>query len=217
MPTNLANIPLEGLRAVLVDLDDTLYAYPPAHDYALRQAFAASGYAALEGFAAAYRQAREKVRARLSPQGACRSRLFAFQLMAEDAGLATPYQQAYKLDKIYWQAFIQAMRVDKAAQTFLLRCQQQGLPVCIVSDMLAQVQMEKIAALGIAPLITHLVTSEEVGAEKPDPRMFQTALAKLGCTAQQVLMLGDDQAKDIAGAVALGIQAYFYRAGSCSD
>ena len=50
--------------------------------------------------------------------------------------------------------------------------------------------------------------SEQVGVEKPDPRMFITALDQLGTQRQdygRVMMVGNNLARDIKGANALGM------------
>ncbi|MBK8204426.1 MAG: HAD-IA family hydrolase [Bdellovibrionales bacterium] len=85
------------------------------------------------------------------------------------------------------------------------RARSLRLPVAIVSDMLTAIQIKKICALKIEPLISFLITSEEVGVEKPNPRIFEVALAKLGLTAGQVIMIGDHQDKDILGSQKLGL------------
>lgn len=51
--------------------------------------------------------------------------------------------------------------------------------------------------------IDHFFLSYELGAQKPDPRIFQAACDKLGFPPHQVLMVGDDPHAD-AGAKALG-------------
>lgn len=212
MPTTSFDaIPLDGLRGVLIDLDNTLYNYDLAHEAGLSAAFdtCALGFASYAGFAETYREARNSVIARLHPQSVCRSRFLAFQKMAEDTHQPFAYLFAAKLEAAYWTTLIGTSKPDARAFAFLERCHEAKLPVCIVSDMTAQIQERKIRHLGIEKLIAFLVTSEEVGAEKPDPRMFQTALTKLGATAKDVIMIGDNLETDIKGAEHLGIQPYW--------
>ena len=68
-------------------------------------------------------------------------------------------------------------------------------------------QVKKIAALGIDSFVDALVVSEEVGVPKPDARVFETALSRLGSTPDQAVMIGDSWSSDIVGATALGIPA----------
>ena len=60
---------------------------------------------------------------------------------------------------------------------------------------------------GLLELVDDVVTSAEVGAAKPDARIFQRALALAGVAPEQAVHVGDSLANDIAGAQALGIRA----------
>jgi len=58
---------------------------------------------------------------------------------------------------------------------------------------------------------THVI-SGDVGVHKPDPRMFETALANLGLdrsAAGRVVMVGNNLSRDIAGANRMGIISVF--------
>lgn len=202
-------------RAVLIDLDNTLYAYGPAHEAALKECYRRlPGAPDFASYAAQYKQARTRVTNRLYPSGACRSRLLAFQALCEGWRIPRPYEKALELDNAYWNQFIEAMSLDREAEAFLGLCKSRNLPLCIVSDMTAEIQIRKIIKLGLKETITHLVTSEETGREKPDPAMFNAALSKLGHEARECIMLGDDVQKDIEGAEKLGIPAYLIRLAS---
>lgn len=212
---NFSEIPLAGCRGVMIDLDDTLYAYEPAHREALARVhtdlFADQPFPL---FARAYRAARDRVVERLSPQGVCRSRLLAFLHMFEEARADRSFARAYAADALYWDSFIAVMACDPAAAAFVDRCADAGIPVCVVSDMTTHIQIRKLDRLGLGGRIAHLVTSEEVGAEKPDPRMFQEGMRKLAVTVPgEVLMVGDSLVKDVRGAQALGIPAYLISLG----
>ena len=204
---SFSEIDLNGFDGVLIDLDDTLYAYEPAHQSALESVCAAAGFAERAEFAKDYRRARTVVVDRLSPQGACRSRLLAFQHLLETRYVNFAFKKALDFDRIYWSSFMDAMKLDAGALTFLKRCSNAKKPVCVVTDMTAAIQIEKLGTLGVYDFVDCIVTSEEVGAEKPDRRMFEAALRKLGLTPDRVLMIGDHRQKDVEGAEAMGIAA----------
>jgi putative hydrolase of the HAD superfamily len=128
--------------------------------------------------------------------------------MFEEANLERGFELAKKYDEIYWSNLIGNMKLAKDASIFLKNCQDLSIDICIVSDMIAHIQVKKLQKLGIAQNIKYLVTSEEIGAEKPDPRMFQAALNKLNLSPKEVIMIGDSENKDIKGAQALGIKSY---------
>ena len=63
-------------------------------------------------------------------------------------------------------------------------------------------------ALGIGARFHHLLISSEVGADKPDPFIFEQALARAGCPASEAWHIGDDPRCDWAGAKAAGLRAF---------
>jgi putative hydrolase of the HAD superfamily len=56
-------------------------------------------------------------------------------------------------------------------------------------------------------LVDAVVTSADVGAVKPDARIFERALALAGVGPEQVVHVGDSLENDVAGARPLGIRA----------
>lgn len=209
MVTGFSEIDLVGCKGILLDLDDTLYLYEPCHNKALKSCWEATKDRLSYGeFSKLYRQLRNQVKSELYPQASCRSRLLAFQKMAEMFNLDKPYGWALKMHNMYWDCFIEAMEVHSEAVRFLNRCKDERLPVCLVSDMLTEIQIRKVYKLGIEQFINRMVTSEEAGAEKPDRRIFELALKKLGLGSSEVIMIGDDLEKDVKGAGEFGIKAY---------
>jgi putative hydrolase of the HAD superfamily len=65
---------------------------------------------------------------------------------------------------------------------------------------------EWLAPAGIMELVDDVVTSAEVGAAKPEPRVFQRALALAGVEPDAALHVGDKVDNDVAGAAAAGIR-----------
>ena len=80
-------------------------------------------------------------------------------------------------------------------------------PIGIVTNHLVAEQVEKIAKIGVEPYVDALVVSEAVGEPKPAAPIFEVALARLGGTAEQAVMIGDSWASDIVGAAGMGIRA----------
>jgi putative hydrolase of the HAD superfamily len=62
-----------------------------------------------------------------------------------------------------------------------------------------------------------VVTSAEVGAAKPDRRIFEAALAAAGCQPTQALHVGDSLEADVEGARAVGIHALHLDRGGDGD
>ena len=60
--------------------------------------------------------------------------------------------------------------------------------------------------LGIEPYVDVIVTSGEIGVDKPNPRIFQAALQRANVTAAEAILVGDQYKNDIQGARGVGIK-----------
>ena len=54
--------------------------------------------------------------------------------------------------------------------------------------------------LGLEPYLDFVVTSEEVGVDKPNPLIFQAALQRAGVDASEAIHVGDQYKMDVVGA-----------------
>ena len=66
----------------------------------------------------------------------------------------------------------------------------------------------KLARVGLAPFFQTIVDSAEEGVEKPDPRIFAIALARMGVAAAETAYVGDLFHVDVVGAAAAGLTPY---------
>jgi len=65
--------------------------------------------------------------------------------------------------------------------------------------------------MGLAKYLDAMVFSSEVGLRKPDPRIFQEALDRLGVEPQETVFVGDRLYDDVSGAQAVGMRAVLTR------
>jgi putative hydrolase of the HAD superfamily len=79
--------------------------------------------------------------------------------------------------------------------------------LALISNGAPDVQREKLAGTALARYFGAIVISCEVGFGKPDPRIFEIALDRIGANVQETVMVGDSLARDVAGAHAAGIRA----------
>jgi HAD superfamily hydrolase (TIGR01493 family) len=82
----------------------------------------------------------------------------------------------------------------------------RGVPVGVVSDIGWDIRVHAREA-GVEHLVGSWTLSCELGAEKPDPTVFEAACASLGADPRATLMVGDNPARD-GGAVGLGCRAF---------
>jgi len=60
--------------------------------------------------------------------------------------------------------------------------------------------------LGLTGHVDFVVTSREAGAQKPDPPIFEMALARSGTDASDTVLVGDQLESDVVGALNVGIR-----------
>ena len=90
-------------------------------------------------------------------------------------------------------------------------------PLTIISNGFGEVQYYKFAHSGLQELFAHLLISEEVGINKPQPEIFRIALERNGVTAEEAVMIGDSYTSDIAGAKAAGIDQIWIHQGETDE
>ena len=196
-------------KALLLDIDNTLYDYNSAHNKAknsvieyCKSRFNIDAWTIEE----AYKKAREKVHIGLKETAASHNRLLYFQNMCEILGI-NPLDEALRLDNQYWDKFIENMVLFDGAMALLELYKNK---ICLVTDLTAYIQYRKIDKLKLKEYCRLMVTSEEAGREKPHPYMFLLGLQKLGLEASDVCMIGDNFEKDIVGAAALNMDTIWF-------
>ena len=93
----------------------------------------------------------------------------------------------------------------------LVRYLAAKYPLTVVTNGFVEVQYEKFDKSGLRDCFSHIVLSEEVGCQKPNPRIFEEALRMNGLQAEDVVMIGDSWNSDIQGAINAGIDQIWIR------
>lgn len=89
---------------------------------------------------------------------------------------------------------------------FLNYWYSQGIELGVLSNFDTRIHTV-LPALGLNHYFTSVTISTEVGAAKPNPQIFQAALAKHNCPAEAAWHIGDSRTEDYEGAKAVGIRA----------
>lgn len=196
-------------RWLLFDADGTLFDYDRAELQALRLTFEAAGHPFRPAYAEAYRRINAAIWREFElgqiTQELLRTRRFA--LLFEEAGLALDLDD-------FSRAYLRNLAlgtdlVDGAEET--LRALHGRVGLALITNGLKDVQRPRLERSSIAGCFDAVVISEEVGAAKPDPAIFQVALARMGLPRRdEVLMVGDSLTSDVAGANRAGIDVCWF-------
>ncbi|NOR87432.1 MAG: noncanonical pyrimidine nucleotidase, YjjG family [Bacteroidales bacterium] len=79
----------------------------------------------------------------------------------------------------------------------------------IITNGFNEVQFVKLENSGLMPFFKHIITSEMIGIQKPNPEIFEFSLEKAGAKMENSIMIGDDQDSDIFGAMSFGMDQVF--------
>ena len=199
------------VRAVLFDLDDTLF----DHAHCARCALAAvrSAHAPLSAIdplelERSHSRILEEIHGdvMLGRMPLDAARVERFRRLFETTGVEVEAEVAAAAASGYRQAYIDSRRAVAGAEALLAAVKTRA-KVGIVSNNLLEEQRAKLRHCGLDRYVDVLMVSEEAGVSKPDPRIFEMALARLGCTPAETVMVGDSWPADIEGAQAAGIPA----------
>ena len=83
-------------------------------------------------------------------------------------------------------------------------------PLAIVSDAQTVYGVPELRAVGLADLFSPIVISGDYGFRKPDPRLFQAALAQLKVRPEQAIFVGNDRFRDVFGARQVGMKTILF-------
>lgn len=79
----------------------------------------------------------------------------------------------------------------------------------VITNGFDEVQNKKMVSSNIHHYFKTIITSESVGAKKPNPKVFKYALEVSKATKENSIMIGDSFEADIKGALNVGLQAIF--------
>jgi putative hydrolase of the HAD superfamily len=180
-------------RAILFDLDDTLYD--------LRSYWRGRLHEAIDEVLARYprfdrdllvgRAIAEKVYIDKLPE-------FLRSQGVDDDLLIVSAQETFRRD---WYARL--VLFDDAVHT--LKALRPRFKLGLVTNGPSHTQRSKIEQFRLTDYLDLLIVSEEVGVAKPDPAIFAIALEQLGVMPAEALFVGDSLEFDLRGAAAAGM------------
>lgn len=93
---------------------------------------------------------------------------------------------------------------------------QEKYALHIITNGFSEVQDVKLNKSGLKPFFETVITSEQVGVNKPDPKIFLHALQSTGAKRNQSVMVGDNLEADVRGARRVGMHAVFFNPESAN-
>lgn len=189
---------LSSIRAILFDIDDTLFPSSEFSHLARHNAIRAMIQAGMEATAAqAERELDKIVASRGSNYGNHFDLLVRrFPCQNPDRVVAAGVG-AYHNTKSSISPYPQTARL-------LLALRERGFILAVASEGVALKQWDKLIRLGLDPFFHHVFVTS-TGKEGKTPAFYRQIARSLRLHPSQILMMGDNPAKDIVPAAAAGM------------
>lgn len=219
-------------NTIIIDLDDTLYNYKTCHLIALKQVFLnlqekTNNLISISELDEIYKNINNKLKIELQGTSSSHNKSIYFKQLLESIKINTNindniknheylslnYNYLLTINDLYWSVFYDNMVCNEGVKNFLEWNKQIGVKIGVLTDYETEYQIIKLEKLGLIKYIDIVVTSEEVGIEKPSVQMFQTILYKLKADVDTTIMIGDNFDKDILGALNLNMYSYWFQCG----
>lgn len=200
------------IKAVVFDIDNTLYSYDDAHAVAFEALLHYSDEQLGMNpavFREEYRKAMENQAAAMGNVAALHNRIIRFQHILEKRGLPL-YPHVLEMYSLYWDTLLGAAVPSVGALETMKELRTEGICIGIGTDMTSRMQFMKLTSLGLLSYIDFFVSSEEACAEKPASQFFECVIKKAGCIPQECLFVGDNLKKDVLGATSAGLRGVWY-------
>ena len=200
------------VKAVIFDIDGTLYSYDDAHaiawkalcDYAKEQLSMDA-----DTFKTCHSAAQQLQKERLGADcAALHNRQLRYQILLEENG--KPLHHAIAMNDLYWNTLISVAKPNPGALLCLETLKNHGYTLGIGTDMTIDYQLKKLVSLQMLPYFDFIVSSEEVCVEKPHEKLFACCAEKAKTPIDQCLFVGDHLQKDYYGPINAGMEAIWY-------
>lgn len=143
-----------------------------------------------------------------------RTERFARPLRIGGASEDEALQMSEVLDKLYLDLLGSKTNLIAGARELLDSLSARGYRMGIVTNGFREVQYNKLRSSDIGKYFDTVVLSDEIGINKPDKRFFDYAVEKASTRHLNNIMIGDNYATDIQGALGAGWKAVWFTAGS---
>lgn len=187
-------------KAILFDLDDTFYSYTKSHNFALKKVSLKlkNEFGISEAiFKKHYQIENKKIKKILKNTSSSHNKFLYFKNILERLNF-TPYvKMAIELNNLYWEIFYNEMYAFPSVNEFLNDIKKMDISIGVITNYDTTYQFKKILCLGLENEIDYLVSSEEVGIDKPNEKPFLKMMKLLSLKKSESWMIGDSVNHDL--------------------
>ena len=203
-------------RYIIFDLDDTIYNYTKCHNisinviYELISKYTNIGVNDIKNI---YTNIDDNHKALTINSASSHNKYIKFKHLLEKLNMTN----VEEIHKKYWEIFYQNIKLNDGVLDLIIWLKSIGIKLYILTDYETEYQIEKLKQLNIFDYFDYILTSEEIGCEKPSIHCFNYIIMKTNSNKNEIIMIGDNFNKDIVGAINSGIYSYYYNVDFTKD
>jgi putative hydrolase of the HAD superfamily len=189
---------LMAIRAILLDLDDTLYA---------ERDFFLSGLGAIADWMGQGDTPRTaRLIAELNADVATNGRQGVINRISVPPELPPDTADSWRLALLHiYRTHKPILRAFDDVVPFLLQARKLGYRLALITDGKSCVQWNKLTSLGLDRHCDAIIVTDDIDAPKPSTKPFLLAGRLLGVAADNCVYIADDPSKDFFGPHRLGM------------
>lgn len=188
---------IEGLKAVIFDLDDTLYS---------EKEYVRSGYHKIADVIPQVDNAAEKLWTLFEEKKPAIDELLKQEnILSEEVKQACLHAYRYQIPDIHLYEGVVEM---------IAEFKTQGLKIGIITDGRPEGQRAKLQVLGLETMVDEIIVTDEFGGpefRKPNPLAFSTMKDKLNVAYKEMCYVGDNIKKDFISPENLGMRSIWFQ------
>ena len=195
------------MKAVLFDVDDTLYDQVSLFEKAYNTLFGDRFKLSVEELFKASRRRSDEVfePARSGKITMNEMYIYRIQKAFEDLGYEISSEEALEFQRLYAENQ-KRITISEMMADLLELCNQHHVPMGVITNGPSGHQWNKVRMLGLSRWIPeeYTVVSDDCGCAKPDEGIFRFAQQKLNMSSEDLWFVGDSYSNDVIGAKKAG-------------
>ena len=188
---------IDGLKAVIFDMDDTLYG---------EKEYVRSGYRQIAQILPQVENAEEKLWSLFEEKKPAIDELLK-QEGIDSEELKQECIRTYRYQK-------PVIHLYEGVEMLLKELRSRGFLLGIITDGRPEGQRAKIVALGLETLVDEIIVTDELGGtefRKPNPAAFQKMKEKMDVEYKEMCYIGDNIKKDFIAPEQLGMRTIWFK------
>ncbi len=197
-----------NVKAVLIDIDNTIIDFNASAYLAMRNAFTVFGLEVPNELFPTFKRINDGLWQRIERGELTREGLHKVRWNAIFNELGVKFDGVLFEKRFLAELFNSAVPIDGARE--ILEYLSEKYPVYAASNAFYEQQINRLNLTGFAPFIKKAFVSEKLGYTKPDEKFFDACFKEIPFSPAETVMIGDSLSADVDGGKRYGLITCWY-------